>query len=108
MKELLKNKYVLLALSIILLIATNPNERKHVDAVEKEVIKLIKEKQLNPAIEALSYLMIQPLLTTMARSDSYLIVSFTEVKWQGEYKTVGIGILGKVYIFNSRFNEYLN
>lgn len=51
--------------------------------------------------------LIDPLIDNLITSDDFIFFSLTKITWEGEQKTIGIGIFGNVYI-NPEIEEKLN
>jgi hypothetical protein len=105
MKNLIKNKYVLLALGVLVLLLTNPSERKHQDKVTSKIIdNVTKSTKSSNSYEtagaAIGLFFVDALVKNMVHRNNYLIFSLTEVSFQGKSKIIGFGILGYVYVSN--------
>lgn len=88
--------------SLGILAFTNPSEQDHRDAVMNAITEKVKEtvpqNEWEEAGQNLGLMMIQSALNTMVHRSNYVIFSLTDVSYQGETRTVGVGILGKVYL----------
>jgi hypothetical protein len=105
MKNLIKNKYVLLVLGILILIITNPSERRHQEKVTSKFMQSVsKYNNSNNAYEsagqALGLYFVDIMVKNMIHRNNYLLFSLTEFSYQGKTKIIGFGILGYVYITN--------
>ncbi len=105
MKNLIKNKYVLLVLGILILIISNPSERRHQEKVTSKVMQSVSKynNSNNPyesAGQALGLYFVDIMVKNMIHRNNYLLFSLTEFSYQGKTKIIGFGILGYVYITN--------
>ena len=102
MKELLKTKYRVLALSVIVLILSNPSERKHKEKFTSVLLEKINEDtpidQLNPATQVLAMAFINPMIDQAVHRNNYILFSTCEVTWMGKTETAGFGVLGMVFM----------
>ncbi|MFN8438168.1 MAG: hypothetical protein U0V72_11085 [Cytophagales bacterium] len=105
----MKNKifFSLILLIVFIALVTNPDLKKHQDAVgvrfKEYVHKKINEHTSNKLGLSLGTLFSETiehnLIPQIVSSDNYHVCSFTKIKWDGEEYTVGIGVLGTVYIY---------
>lgn len=93
---------VVVATLLLILAFTNPSEQSHKDAVMKVVTEKVKENQpeneWEEAGQNLGLMMVQGMINNMVYRDNYILFSTTKLTFQGETKTIGYGVLGKVYI----------
>lgn len=109
MKELLKTKYIIIALSAIVLILSNPSERKY----KQKFTSLLMEKvnkdtptdELNAGAQAIAIGFINSIIDNVVYRNNYILFSTCEVTWLGETKTIGVGALGMVFIYDAAINE---
>lgn len=95
----------LLVILIVLMPILNPSEIQHRDAVIKSIIKentLTKKSEGNELIgRYFGSLIVNKLVESMVYRENYFFLSLTKVSFEGNSKTIGIGILGSVYISNT-------
>jgi hypothetical protein len=107
---------ILLTLGVVLLFFfTNPETIAHQTKVKEYVHQNLGDKKVIDALtgsdkyEALGSAMgfslgqsiVDRLIEGVISRDDYYLFSFTKLHWQGEDRKLGIGILGKVFLFNS-------
>jgi len=94
-------------IAIALAILTNPKEADHKAAAKKYIDDILQEQITNETDDewqalgllfgkAVSGFIIENIIT----SENYIIFSTTHYKFQGEDKTIGFGLFGKVFITN--------
>lgn len=90
---------------MILVVAfiTNPNEEKHKDVMKSRVFEVVGSNSLflENATDLLGYesnTVIDQLVDSYVSSDNYFLFSTTNVTWQGQTRTIGLGIFGNVFI----------
>ncbi len=108
-------KVILILLGIIIaaLAFTNPSEQEHKDAVKAKVEKsmqdAINEKTskidnkwgdlLGKTLGSLvGNKFTEATVNELVSRENYVLCSLTQIKWNGEKNTVGVGILGKVFV----------
>jgi hypothetical protein len=102
MKKIL---FGLLVILIVLMPILNPSEMQHRDTVIKSIIN---EKTISDKLEKkeiigryFNALIINKLVESIVYRENYFFLSLTKVSFEGNSKTIGIGILGSVYIFST-------
>jgi hypothetical protein len=109
-------KYLIKILIIVLIIfgLTNPSELKHKEALRNQLSEFFTEslKKTNETQEedwqlrglqfgiSLAQITIDEFIIPNTFSDNFILFSLTKIKLNGKIKTIGIGILGKVIIFD--------
>ena len=109
-----KNHITLAIISLILLVAvlTNPDQDRHKEVIKNKLItylqKSIKKDQTKPkdeweeAGQALGIMMggmiVEKVLDNFMSTDNYVVLSTTNITWDGETRIIGIGAFGNVYI----------
>jgi hypothetical protein len=111
MKQFIQNKYVIGVLAVLILVLTNPSERKHQEKVmaafSKNLSKISSQNSYESAGQTLGLFLVEALIPKIVFRNNYVLFSLTEVSFQGQSKIVGIGILGNVYL-SSKVDESLN
>lgn len=108
-KEMKKSYLPLAIIGLIILVAvlTNPSEEKHKEIIQKEWISYMHdfiytddEDELRQAFRAMfAEAAANYIITNVASTTNYVLLSTTEVVLNGEHKFVGIGFFGNVFIF---------
>lgn len=105
-----KQFYFLLGfILIIVLIITNPNEQKHIETVKTKLKIALKKKMTSEITDENNSLggglgllfgdaLIDKMTDGFISRNNYLLFSTTKAEYKGQNKTIGIGILGNVYI----------
>ncbi|QBN17798.1 DUF4359 domain-containing protein [Flavobacterium nackdongense] len=107
----MKTKQIaLIAVSIILIIAifTNPNQTAHKEKVKTTITSLFQkqlkenETESNNSFQALGSLLGTSLINTIVENgvscDNYILFSITKFTYEGQEKSIGYGLLGKVFL----------
>lgn len=95
----------------IITVLTNPGTEKHKEEVKVKMNAFLK-KEMNKedtgsAIgNALAISMINMMVDNMVSSSNYILFSTTNVTVEGKTRTIGIGLLGNVFL-SSKINEEL-
>ncbi|MDW8850477.1 DUF4359 domain-containing protein [Flavobacterium sp. MMLR14_040] len=101
-----------IALFLTILALTNPNQEIHKEKVkvklnefyEKEMAKNdnTSPNQFSQAGKSMGMIlaksMINMVIDNSISSSNYILFSTTDVTWEGKTKTVGIGVLGNVFL----------
>ena len=121
----MSKKYTLIVLGIlfsIILIITNPSEKKHREAVKEIVLTEMKKEMANNLLEdgnkgfagalqgiglMIGEKYIENLVDGLVTRKNFLLFSLTQGEFKGEKKIAGIGILGNVYI-SSRLKNFFD
>lgn len=125
----MKTKQYILAvfsLFIITTILTNPEPDQHKEEVELKMGAFLqKERKRNNYNENISYQnnqwsdtgssmgsmlaksMLNMLVDNMVSSTNYILFSTTNITFEGQTSTVGIGILGNIFLFDN-IDEAMN
>lgn len=106
--------YVILGITLFMTILafTNPNQEIHKEKVkvklnefyEKEMAKddNTSTNQFSQAGKSMGMIlaksMINMVIDNSISSSNYILFSTTDVTWEGKTKTVGIGVLGNVFL----------
>lgn len=101
-KIVLKKRYFIILILVVAFI-TNPNEEKHKDVMKSRVFEVVGSNSLflENATDLLGYesnTVIDQLVDSYVSSDNYFLFSTTNVTWQGQTRTIGLGIFGNVFI----------
>jgi hypothetical protein len=103
---------LLLLLLLVAMFFTNPKASDHRKAVNNSINKILNQKieiyeTLNKILNN-DYVknLIEATINSNVKRNNYFIISFTEFNTGDDYQIIGIGILGKVYIFDA-FEEEL-
>ena len=111
--------------AVILIVAflSNPKQEKHISTVQNEVEKFMSEEILNEDDDSwassmglmIGYFEIKREVTKAISSENCYLFSLTNARWEDESpffgekaiytKNIGIGFLGKVYIFGLKKNS---
>jgi hypothetical protein len=107
-------QYIILAICIFIAITalTNPDNETHKEKVKLKMNEfydqeMAKEEnssndQYSQAGKSMGIILGRSLINTIidnaVSSSNYILFSTTEVTWEGKTKTVGIGILGNVFL----------
>lgn len=118
-----KNQFLILLFLIIvgILIFTNPNEQAHKDSVKNKLVTAYNKKMSSKLIESengfenigaglglmLGENIIDKLVDGFVTRDNYLLFSLTTAIYKGEEKTIGIGIVGNVFL-SDRIDKAFN
>lgn len=110
MKELLKTKYIVLALSVVILILSNPSERKFrenfVRVLFEKVAKETPSTEIDPTTMGLAMALLTPIINNAVHSNNYILFSTCEVTWMGTTKTIGVGVLGMTFLYDASIEEF--
>nr|WP_294932371.1 DUF4359 domain-containing protein [uncultured Flavobacterium sp.] len=115
--------YVIIGLCVFTLITalTNPGTEKHKEEVKLKM-NIFLEKQMNEKNtnqndewskagnamgNALAKSMINMMVDNMVSSSDYVLFSTTNVTFEGKTKTIGIGILGNIFL-SGKIDEAMN
>lgn len=110
---------ILSLFTVLVLILTNPSEEMHKSAV-KAKLTVYMQKQLKEQMPTMSAggrllqglgslfsgTVVDQIISTGVTRSNYLLFSTTKFTYQGEPKTLGLGILGNVYL-SSKIDEVL-
>jgi hypothetical protein len=110
--------YVILGITlfITILALTNPGQETHKEKVkvklnefyEKEMANDNTSDQFSQAGNSMGMIlaksMINMVIDNSVSSSNYILFSTTNVTWEGKTKTVGLGILGNVFL-SSKIDE---
>jgi hypothetical protein len=103
------------ALVILVLAQTNPSLEEHRAAFRSRFMERInntiddtvkKDSGLGKLGSSLGSALIDKMVDVMITRDSYVLFSLTKVKFDGENKTVGVGILGNVYVTSESDSKF--
>jgi hypothetical protein len=95
------------ALLILILAQTNPDLEDHRSALKSHVMDqagntifkgIKRDSGLNNLGNLLGSALIDKMIDMMVTRDNYLLFSLTKVKYDGENKIVGVGVLGNVFM----------
>lgn len=114
--------YVIIGLCVFTLITalTNPGNEKHKEEVKLKM-DIFLEKQMNENTNqndkwskagnamgnVLAKSMINMMVENMVSSSDYILFSTTNVTFEGKTKTIGIGILGNIFL-SAKIDEAMN
>lgn len=98
----------ILAVVLILLVATCPGKEKHWDAVSDELREVVDDsaKQFGGGLMGMfsatfSYGVINMMVKNLVDVESYGICSVGRVRHDGKTETVSVGILGHIFTFDA-------
>lgn len=104
-------RWALIIISIIVLIFTNPSLEKHKDKTANEAMAVFKESKVYEILKSFSFGKEDELILNFIKGgthrNNYLLFSTTtmQLSEENESATIGIGILGVVYIFDDAKQE---
>ena len=106
--------YILLAISLFVTITalTNPDKEAHKEKVKLKMNEFYDQEmakkdnssndQYSQAVKSIGIILGRSLINTIidnaVSSSNYILFSTTEVTWEGKTKTVGLGILGNIFL----------
>lgn len=100
-------RWVVFGFILIAMMATNPSLEDHRQAVIDEIMKGTNNSKANSPDNDWEKLgteigksLGKTLINNLVRRENYLLFSLTKISIDGTEKNVGIGIFGKVWIFN--------
>jgi hypothetical protein len=105
------SRWVLIIISIIVLFFTNPSLEKHKDKAANEAMAVFKESKVYGMLNSFSYgkgdeLILNSIKGGTHRNNYFLFSTTTmQLSKENETTTIGIGILGVVYIFDDAKQE---
>lgn len=96
-RTILKKRYIIV---VILLIAffTNPNEEKHKAVILSKVIHTVAIVHTDDFVSQDTRL--EMMVDRYISSSNYIFFSTTNIMWEGKKGIIGIGIFGKVFVFD--------
>jgi hypothetical protein len=106
--------WALIIISIIVLIFTNPSLEKHKDKTANEAMAVFKESKVYEVFNSFSFGTGNELILNFIKGgthrNNYFLFSTTTIQLseENESTTIGIGILGVVYIFDDAKQELKN
>jgi len=97
--------YIIITLIIVITFFSNPKRDEHTFAVELRLTSLLEKTLEEETTSAFDYnigiKVVGPAIYEIVNrvsTENYLFFSLTKVNYQTDSKTIGIGILGKVYL----------
>ncbi|WP_304233993.1 hypothetical protein [Jiulongibacter sediminis] len=106
----MRNTILILAIAALIGVFTNPPLEKHQKAIQEKVenLKEIDEdidgddlKKIGALLgEAIGLNTMEKYLNNNVRIEDLKVCSITQLKINGDYKTVGIGAFGKIFLFD--------
>ena len=106
----MRNTILILAIAALIGVFTNPPLEKHQKAIQEKVenLKEIDEdidgddlKKIGALLgEAIGLNTMEKYLNNNVRIEDLKVCSLTQLKINGDYKTVGIGAFGKIFLFD--------
>jgi hypothetical protein len=105
------SRWVLIIISIIVLFFTNPSLEKHKDKAANEAMAVFKESKVYGMLNSFSFGKGDELILNSIKGgthrNNYFLFSLTtmQLSKENETTTIGIGILGVVYIFDDAKQE---
>jgi hypothetical protein len=106
----MRNTLLILAIIALVGVFTNPPLEKHQRAIREKVenLKDINEdidgddlKKIGALLgEAIGLNTMEKYLNNNVKIEDLKVCSLTQLKMNGEYKTVGIGAFGKIFLFD--------
>jgi|JI8StandDraft_1071087.scaffolds.fasta_scaffold149401_2 hypothetical protein len=111
----------IVAVIMILAIASNPSIEKHQEAIKIKVKTIMQQSfQVDIQLSANKWeqagqelglmiggALLDPIIENIVSTDNYLFFSITKITWKGETNAVGIGIFGNVFV-NPKIDAALN
>lgn len=105
------NKGLLIVLAVLIIAAfTNPDESRHkeilINKIKPEMVQAFfgeKDVEKMTNLDALSFMLgttiVSKFVENVISVDNYVVFSLTKFTWDGETKTVAIGLFGNVLLY---------
>lgn len=105
----MKKGYIIIIAVIIIAVITNPDEKRHkevlMNEIKPEMIQsLTGEKEIEKLnnLDAISFMFsatfVEKFVDNFISTDNYVLFSLTKATWEGETKTIGVGLFGNVFL----------
>ncbi len=108
-----KNALWIFLILLVAMFITNPSEMQHRDTLIKAFLandsltkKMGNKESVNRYLEST---LINKVIESLMYRENYYFISLTKVSLEGNSKTIGIGVFGKVYIlkeFSQNLKNY--
>lgn len=118
-----KLKIIVPILIVGLLVLTNPSPADHRDSFKELATEIIQETMkevqesseysdvdlgMNALVSGFGVMIVNAMADNLIYRNNYLIFSTTVVKYEGESKVIGIGILGNVFLPEEKIKESID